>query len=166
VQLSNHGKDRASGLNLSLQLPEIFSYEGMEGDPGAKLDEESRTVALPAIGQLEPRDKSRTLRVRVKAQKAGRGVFTVALTSGAFGDARLSFESEPVTVTAKKSPAKKPVDASEAKPAKTQAKNQEKPKAKDQEEPAAAKAKAAPAKKEGEGSAKDNSGSNKKPAKE
>ncbi len=151
VQLRNEGKNRVSGLNLSLRLPEIASYEGMEGNSDAKFDEETRTVALPAIEQLDPRDKPRTLRVRVKAEKAGKGVFTVNLMSEALGATPLSFQSEGVTVAAKKSAAKAPLDAPPAKPNSTtgkaeKAKDQEKPKAKPGEK--SEEEKAQPAKKE------------------
>ncbi len=163
LQVTNQGVAPETDLKLSLRLPEIVTYEGIEGESDAKYDDKTRTVTL-AVGELKP-NESRPLLVRVKAEKGGQGVFAAELTSKALGDTRLSFESQPVTVAAPKSPGKKPVDAPDAKPAKTEKpKDQEKPKTKDQEKPAAEKAKSAPAKKEAEGPAKDTGGSKEKPA--
>jgi uncharacterized repeat protein (TIGR01451 family) len=126
LQVSNTGGSPDGELNLSVKLPEFAAYERMEGETEATYNAKTRTVRLATMKQIDP--GTLRLRLRVRAEKTGKGPFVAELSSKMLSGAKVSFESETVTSVAPAKPEPSPSDKESSKP-KDKAIDKEKPKA-------------------------------------
>lgn len=151
LQVSNRGAAADQDVKLRVTLPEFASFETLEGDVKASYDSKSRVVTVDTLPQIGP-NETKVMRLRVKAEKAGKGKFLASLTSKALAGATAAFESDATTSTpAKKAElktpeAKAPEAKTEPKPSTPPAKGSEpkagespsdKPKTTDKAKPAA-----------------------------
>jgi hypothetical protein len=106
--VSNRGATADRDVNLSVTLPEFAAFETLEGDVKATYDSKSRVVKLDTLPQIGP-NETKVMRLRVKADKAGKGKFLASLTSKTLAGPPVTFESDSMTsAPAKKSEPKTP----------------------------------------------------------